>query len=56
MTIRDAATLKSYFQTGDIPNATQFADLIDTLDANAVNVKAYGAVGDGVADDTAGIA
>jgi len=55
MTIRDAATLKSFFDNGDFPNQSQFADLIDTLDANAVNVKAYGAVGNGIADDYAAI-
>lgn len=31
MSIQDAATLKSYFQTGDKPTQSEFGDLVDTL-------------------------
>ncbi len=31
MGIVDAATLKSYFETGDIPTESQFIDLVDTI-------------------------
>lgn len=31
MTIRDAATLKSYFNDGDVPREQEYIDLIDTI-------------------------
>jgi hypothetical protein len=78
MTKRDGPTLKSFFEKGDIPKESEFADLIDTviqgdtstLDSALVSVqtlinmhslthhdftysvKNYGAVGDGITDDT----
>jgi hypothetical protein len=33
MTVRSAATLKGYFNTGDTPSETNFADFIDTIAA-----------------------
>ena len=47
MTIRDKATLKTYFQTGDTPTETQFSDLIDSV----LSVKG-GSIGDGVNQTT----
>ena len=54
MTAKDKTTLKSYFNTGDIPTETDFANLIDSL-PDVYNVKAYGAVGNGTTDDTIAI-
>jgi hypothetical protein len=31
MTVRDAATLKGYFNTGDVPSETNFADFIESM-------------------------
>lgn len=55
MTIRSATTLKTYFNSGDVPTETQFSDFIDSVyrDGGWYNVKTYGAVGDGTTDDTA---
>lgn len=45
MAVQDAATLKGYFNTGDRPTESQFADLIDTVDSkqatlvSATNIK-----------------
>lgn len=60
MTVRTATQLKTFFETGDKPTQIQFSDLIDTIFASSnvgaiVNVQAYGAVGNGIADDTAAI-
>lgn len=81
MTVQNAATLKSYFENGDIPDENAFSDLIDTIiqgDSTILsslqsivqtrvnthinsslhsyyNVKTYGALGNGTADDTAAI-
>lgn len=53
MTQRSKTTLQSYFQTGDRPTQAQFTDLIDSFQGFAgVSVLDYGAVGDGVTDDT----
>lgn len=82
MPAQDKATLKGYFNNGDIPNESNFVDLIDsfldysTLNGNlsidgdifplagnvglqqqinnydVYNIKTYGALGDGIADDT----
>jgi hypothetical protein len=54
VTAQTAATLKGYFNSGDIPTEGNFADLVDSLPTDT-NVQAYGAVGDGSHDDTAAI-
>jgi hypothetical protein len=41
MSIQSAATLKTYFQTGDFPTETQFGDLIDSSVNAWVDVRAY---------------
>lgn len=55
MTYRTPDTLKTYFETGDKPTQAEFGDFIDSVATEVVNVCAYGAVGDGVTDDTAAI-
>jgi hypothetical protein len=56
MTARTKAILKTYFNTGDILTETNFADLIDSLQRQAVyDVRDYGVVGDGTTNDTAAI-
>lgn len=58
MTQRSRATLKGYFNTGDIPTETNFGDAIESFALNAelpVSVKYYGATGDGVTDDTTAV-
>lgn len=56
MTKQDKPTLKSYFETGDVPNEIQFSDTIDSFQREyAFDVKSFGAVGNGVSDDTAAI-
>lgn len=45
MAVQDAATLKSYFNTGDVPTESQFADLIDTIDSKGTGgVTDHGAL------------
>jgi len=51
MTIKSPTTLKTYFETGDKPTQAQFGDLIDSS-VTPLNVKHYGATGDGATDDT----
>ncbi len=42
MTVRDLTTLKSYFETGDKPTQSQFADFIDTsFKMNVINFSSY---------------
>ena len=51
MAVQDATTLKSYFNTGDVPTESQFADLIDTIDSKgAGGVTDHGAL-TGLSDD-----
>lgn len=53
MTQQTKTTLKTYFETGDIPTETQFADLIDSAANNTIfDVRDYGALGDSATDDT----
>jgi len=55
MAIRSASVLKTKFETNDIPTETDFSDLIDSTIGTTFNVKQFGAVGDGISDDTAAI-
>lgn len=60
MTVRDSASLKAFFETGDRPTEGEFGDLIDTMfDQNlrVFNVRSptYGATGDGSTDDTTAV-
>lgn len=55
MSVETATQLKTYFQSGDVPTQEQFANLIDSALGPHVDVRAYGAVGDGVTDDSAAI-
>jgi len=48
---RDRASIKSNFTTGKRPTQLQFSDFIDSS-VTVINVDQYGAVGDGVTDDT----
>lgn len=55
MPVVDKNTLKGYFNNGDVPNESNYIDLIDSMMPNTVrtiNVLDYGAVGDGTTDDT----
>lgn len=53
MAVQTKEVLKSYFNTFDRPNESQFVDLIDSLQRQVFyDVKDYGAIGDGIADDT----
>jgi len=40
MPAQTAATLKTYFETGDTPTEAQFVDLIDTVDASTTEIAA----------------
>lgn len=53
MAVRDITTLKSYFETGDIPTQAQFGDVFDTMFAGAVEIwdKDFGTVNNGETDD-----
>lgn len=51
MTIRSKTTLKTYFNTGDIPTEANFSDFIDSANMMTVDVRDYGAVGDGVSEE-----
>lgn len=53
MTAQSKTVLKGYFNTGDAPTEAQFIDLVDSFQRQMIfDVRDYGAVGDGVADDT----
>lgn len=55
MAVQDATTLKTYFETTDVPTAAEFGHLIDTIDPNAL-VKPFEYFG-GIASafDTSGV-
>jgi hypothetical protein len=56
MTERSKTTLKGYFNTGDIPTETNFADMIDSFQRQSfIDIRDYGTVGDGETDDTTAI-
>lgn len=44
MSIKNISTLKTYFETGDTPTQSQFADLIDTLNANVIRFPKHSSV------------
>lgn len=44
MATQDQTTLKSYFETGDVPTESQFADLIDTVFEGPVILTSSGGV------------
>ena len=47
MVIQTKVTLKTYFQTGDIPTEPQYADLIDSMvNLSGDNVGSMGITGD----------
>lgn len=55
MSVVDKATLKSYFETGDFPTESQFADLIDSLyGLEDAPIAAYRAFGEYVNQATTG--
>lgn len=50
MSVETKPIIKAYFQTGDVPTESQFANLIDTCSPQEFNVRDYGATGAGLAN------